>query len=175
MGHVNHRKRRQKYYILTKKGQKETKNIKSNLINIEITIKELDGKTTIKPLGEIRKYINGLDIYTNITEMDIYASILKDCSLDINNLSKKQENRFVDYCSEAPIIHKFFGREKELLILRKWIEDKGQPKLYYIHGMAGIGKTTLASETLNKYHQQKHLFWHQVHASDTLRGVLLFF
>jgi tetratricopeptide (TPR) repeat protein len=39
--------------------------------------------------------------------------------------------------------------------------------------MAGIGKTTLAAKLIEDYRNSKHLFWHEFHEMDAIRGILL--
>jgi tetratricopeptide (TPR) repeat protein len=171
-GRVNHRKRKQKYYILTKKGKKFTKKIRSELFNIEITVKESDDIITVKPLKEITNYLNGQKVYSNVSELNIYSSIAKDCTLDLNCLQDKNTEKYIDQSDEAPVIQNFYGRENELSILKKWIKEKKEPNVIYIYGMAGIGKTTLAAKFIGSYRQEKHLFWHKIHELDTLRNIL---
>jgi DNA-binding MarR family transcriptional regulator len=171
-GHVNHRKRKQKYYLLTKKGKKHTKKYRSDLLNIEISIRESDGKIITKPLGKITNYIKEQKIMSTISEMDIYSSISNDCLLDVNCLTKEDKKRFIDYSTEAPVIQSFYGRSTELSFLDDWIRQKNGQSVINIYGMAGIGKTTLVAKFIENIRQEKHLFWHKFTASDTLRTTL---
>ena len=57
---------------------------------------------------------------------------------------KIKEAKNIDW-GEAPVIENFFGREKELLLLEKWIR-KEKCKLVAITGMAGIGKTWITTK-----------------------------
>jgi DNA-binding MarR family transcriptional regulator len=143
-GRVNPNNRKQKYYFLTDEGKKYTQKIKSDLLKIQITIEESGNRITTKPLGEIANYFNGQKIYPNITESDIYSSISKDCIIDINCLHLDEKKKFIDFSSDAPKIQIFYGRKKELSILENWIDDKKESSFFYIYGMVGIGKTTLA-------------------------------
>jgi DNA-binding MarR family transcriptional regulator len=171
-GHVNHGKRKQKYYLLTKKGEKFTKKIRSNLLNIEISIRESNGKIIIKPLGKVTNYIEEQETFSNISEMDIYSSISNDCIIDINCLRREDKKRIVDYSSNAPVIHSFYGRNKELSFLKDWVGQNEDHNVINIYGMAGIGKTTLVAKFIESYRQEKHLFWYKFTKSDTLRTTL---
>ena len=104
--------------------------------------------------------------------MDIYSSISNDCIIDINCLRREDKKRIVDYSSNAPVIHSFYGRSKELSFLEDWIGQNEGHNVINIYGMAGIGKTTLVAKFIESYRQEKHLFWHKFTKSDTLRTTL---
>jgi tetratricopeptide (TPR) repeat protein/DNA-binding MarR family transcriptional regulator len=172
-GHVKRRKMKQKYYILTPEGKEYTKNLKSELSEREITLKLPDSQIKMMKLKKIMPFLTNEKICPDVTELDIYKITSKDGILDIENLKKARKERLVDFSPGAPKIEHFFGRKKEMTTLKEWIEDNEGHNIIFIHGMAGIGKTTLAAKLIEDYRQSKHLFWHNFHELDTLRGMLL--
>jgi tetratricopeptide (TPR) repeat protein len=118
-------------------------------------------------------YLSKEDFCTGITELEIYSTISKDCTLDIEQLKTIKKIQFVDFSAEAPEITHFYGRKREMALLKKRIEDKEGPNIIFIHGIAGIGKTTLAAKLTQNYLGSKHLFWHNFHELDALPSVLL--
>ncbi|MFX0208413.1 MAG: tetratricopeptide repeat protein [Candidatus Hodarchaeota archaeon] len=171
-GHVKRGKKQQKYFLLTDKGEKYTKKLKKELLDLQITLKRSDGMLKMMPLNTVLPYLSNENICPDITEQDLYNIISQDATLDIEYLKRIKEMRFVDFSAEAPKVVYFFGRKRELTTLEKWMEDKEGHNIIFIHGMAGIGKTTLAVKLIEKYRKSKHLFWHNFHELDTLRGVL---
>ncbi|UCE38430.1 MAG: tetratricopeptide repeat protein [Thermoplasmata archaeon] len=165
-------KKKQKYFILTDDGKDHIRTLKRELSNLEIKV-ILPNDTT--KLIKLKKIISNLDkekIYANMTEIDIYNFISKDGILEIEQLKNLKKVEYIDFSSEAPRVVHFFGRKKEIATLNKWINDKKGHNIVFIHGMAGIGKTTLAAKLLESYRDSKHLFWHNFHELDTLRSVL---
>ncbi len=171
-GHVKRGKKQQKYFLLTDKGEKSTKKLKKELLALQITLRRSDGTSKMMPLNTVLPYLNKEKICLDSTEQDLYNIISQDATLDIENLKRFNEMRFVDFSAEAPRVVYFFGRKRELTVLKKWMEDKEGNNIIFIHGMAGMGKTTLAAKLIEKYRKSKHLFWHNFHELDTLRSVL---
>lgn len=173
IGHIKHQKKIQKYYVLTPEGKEYTKNLKSELADKEITVKLQDGNEKTMKLKNVMPFLTKEKISPDITELDICKITSKDGILDIEDLKKTKKVRFIDFTTGTPKIVHFFGRKQEITTLKKWIEDKEGHNIIYIHGMAGIGKTTLTSKLIEDYRQSKHLFWHNFNELDTLRGTLL--
>jgi len=113
-------------------------------------------------------YLSKEEFNTDITELDIYSMILKDGTLDIEQMKTFNKKQFVDFSTEAPTISYFYGRKKEMTLLKKRVDDKEGPNIIFIHGTAGIGKTTLAAKLKHNYRGSKHLFWHNFHELDAL-------
>jgi len=63
--------------------------------------------------------------------------------------------------SRAPVPTKFVGRIEELQIL------ESKKNFFIIEGMAGIGKTSLASKFAEKTKESHHVFWHALKEVDS--------
>jgi len=173
IGRTKSGKRKQKYFLLTYNGIEHTQELKKNLSNLTIRLKHSPGALRIMRIRNIIPYLERKKICPDITEVDLYNNISKSGTVDIEALRNIKKAQFYDFSVDAPIITHFFGRKRELALLEKWVEDREGHNIIFIHGMPGIGKTTLAAKLIEKYRESKHLYWHSFHELDTLRGVLL--
>jgi tetratricopeptide (TPR) repeat protein/DNA-binding MarR family transcriptional regulator len=171
-GRVNGRKKIQKFFLLTQKGREYTKKLKKELAILPIILKWQDGKLKSMPLEEIRIYLEKHEICSDLTEIEIYKLISRNGILDIEQLKYVKKMQFIDFSTEAPEITHFFGRKRENALLKKYVKDEEGYNIIYIHGIAGIGKTTLTAKLIGKYRGSKHLFWHNFQKLDSTRGIL---
>lgn len=77
----------------------------------------------------------------------------------------------VYFIDKAPQISYFVGRKVELEKIHQYI-DSNNCKMMVIHGIAGIGKTTLAVKLLSELKNRFNLVWYRCHEWDTLRNIL---
>jgi tetratricopeptide (TPR) repeat protein len=77
----------------------------------------------------------------------------------------------IQFIEKAPKLTYFIGRKAELDSIEKAIIDE-KCKIIMVHGIAGIGKTTLASKLLEIFEKKYNLFWYRFHEWDTLRNLL---
>jgi tetratricopeptide (TPR) repeat protein/DNA-binding MarR family transcriptional regulator len=172
IGRVDHRIKKQKYYLLTDRGKEHTQKFKKNLSNLKIKLEHPHGVTEKMRVNDLFSYLDIEKICPDITELDLYNTISKHGIVEIEKLKKIKKVQFYDFSADAPIIVHFFGRKKELTLLKKWVEDREGHNTIFLYGMPGIGKTTLAVKLLETYRGSKHIFWHNFYELDTLRGVL---
>ncbi len=171
-GRVKGRKRKQNYFLLTNEGKGYARKVEKELANQQITLKYPYGKSEMRMLKDVAPFLVREGISPDITKMDIYKNISKDGTFDVEQFKKLKKVQFVDCTTDAPRVMHFFGRKKEMGLLGKWVEDKEGHNIIFIHGIAGIGKTTLAVKLLENYRGSKHLYWHNFHSMDTLRGAI---
>jgi DNA-binding MarR family transcriptional regulator len=91
-----------------------------------------------------------------------YANKLKKSMVIAEREISVSRPRFVEFLSQAPKLKYFYGRASELRVLGEWL-DSDLPKLIVIHGVTGIGKTTLAAKILSIYKEKRNLFWYRFH------------
>ncbi|UCG69026.1 MAG: AAA family ATPase, partial [Thermoplasmata archaeon] len=172
IGRVENGRKKQKYFLLTDYGKEYTKNLKKGLSNLTIEMEYPHGVTKMMKFNRIIPTLSNEKICPDITELDLMRFISFEGTINIEHLKNINKISFHDFSGEAPIIDYFFGREREMALLEKWVGDNEGYNILFIHGIAGIGKTTLAAKLIENYRGSKHLFWHNFHELDTLRGVL---
>ncbi|NEP41990.1 MAG: NACHT domain-containing protein [Okeania sp. SIO2G4] len=73
--------------------------------------------------------------------------------------------------SDAPDYKKFYGRTQEIKTLKKWIIQE-QKKIVVLHGMNGIGKTTLALQLIkNIQNKFDYIIWQSLRDSPPLKTI----
>ena len=77
----------------------------------------------------------------------------------------------VERIKNAPSPHMFQGRTEEIDLIKEALEAIAC-KIIVLHGIAGIGKTTLASKVLESQKGRANLFWLRLHKWDQPRNVL---
>ena len=82
--------------------------------------------------------------------------------------SSHQENNQI--FQAMPDLPYFVGREKELAILKKHLLKKHHPTIYILNGMAGVGKTTLATRLAYEVRDYftDGILWARADTSDTM-------
>lgn len=82
--------------------------------------------------------------------------------------SSRQENKQI--FQAMPDLPYFVGREKELAILKKHLLKNHHPTIYILSGMAGVGKTTLATRLAYDVRDffSDGVLWARADTSDTM-------
>lgn len=169
---VKGKARKQKIYFLTSNGRERTKQLKDDLMKQEITIMEDAKKLKSLKFSRIAKFLNSKRIVIDITDLELCKLISNQLILDINLISQTKQ-KYINYTEDAPELKYFYGRVTELQQLKSWIDDKKLYRIINVYGVAGIGKTTLASKLIEEYKGRIHIFWHNINEWDTIRSVLI--
>ena len=172
LARVRGKKRKQMAYYLTNTGLNRSKEIKEKLRTMDITLLEPDRKNVKLKFINVTKYLKENGISQINSDLELTKLINHKGILDVQVFSRINK-RYVDFTETAFKPLYFYGRDKELIQLRSWIDEKGLYRFVIIQGIAGIGKTTLTSKLIEGYRSSKHLFWHNLNRWDTVRSVLL--
>lgn len=165
------KKRKQIIYFLTEKGIKIANDIKEKVNNQDITILNSNQKEKRLKLPNVVSYLIQQKICENITVLKVCKYANKKGSLDIN-LIKQNEQNFVNYFRRSPNLDLFFGRKEELKQLAHFLKCDKFYNYLVIHGMAGIGKTSLIFKLVEEYRNKKHIFWYNIKESDTVQNLI---
>ncbi|MBV7338502.1 NACHT domain-containing protein [Chloroflexi bacterium TSY] len=92
----------------------------------------------VAPLG---LNVPGPPLRTNTIEVSENNSALTQ-SQNINGITQDASSLATRDLGEAPDVFQFFGRDEEVILINRWIQDEGC-RLLAVLGMGGIGKTTL--------------------------------
>jgi len=174
--HIEKLKRKRKVYFLTKEGIDFALKIKSDLEAFEIGLVTETEEKLLIPIADVNTSLS-----SNYTLMEIINSYDgRDQVLYEKDLKTGMEKKDWDFLEgpelvqkvqDAPLPKYFVGRDKELGDIQECIEVE-ESQVIVIHGIAGIGKTTLALKVVQEYQETKNILWYRFHKWDTLRNTL---
>ncbi len=161
--HVKGVSRKRKAYFLTDSGMNIAEETWNELRLFPLRCILEDGQIVNSNLGEI----NTILPFT-MRSVDIIRYMDENCLLDIRmlsadlierDLSKHVEKQLVTALGDLPRLRHFYGREKELDNMFNLIEARATTLL--VPGIAGIGKTTMASKLIERFMHRRNLFYHR--------------
>jgi tetratricopeptide (TPR) repeat protein len=201
VAHITELTRRRKVYFLTLEGLVEARNLFENLEKVKIKLKNLeDEELTELQLAKVNEFLDTdfkmLELIINLssdyildTETLLRSGTEVEPHIDTEDVVAKgstktitekkdevtedegQPSEYVHYISKTPKPIYFVGRENELNNIIKYLDDNAN-KMVIVHGIAGIGKTTLISKVLLEARSKGNVFWYRFHEWDNLRNVL---
>jgi ATP/maltotriose-dependent transcriptional regulator MalT len=157
--------RKKKVYVLTPKGFGRAKELKEELGQRRISIVR-EGEAREMSFGDVPEFVG-----FKLPYLELLRGIDVDSVLDIDKAFARWEEKveMVDMTDRAPRPREFVGREEELETLHGMLGDH---RFVVLHGIAGIGKTTLTVRCLEELRKGTNVFWTPLHHWDTLSGVL---
>jgi hypothetical protein len=165
--HVTGKRQRQKVYNLTSIGWVDASKVKDLVMGSPISYMTASGRLREGVLTEVmERYTKGRRI------VEVLAAIGDDGVMDIGALvaGEAEEERLIDHTEEAPRTPDFVDRLKEIEKITSLLDER---KIVVIRGLAGIGKTALATAVCSQMRGSKNLLWHQTRKWDTPTTVLL--
>ncbi len=164
IAHVKGAERRRKVYFLTHTGHTEANQIFRYLADYVVHFRNNMGKLKDLKLSQIREE---LDKKPKLLE--IIKFISSDGIVDQHAITSKMEQSYVDFSDKLPTLKYFYGRKVLLAQLKDGLESN---KIIIIRGIAGIGKTTLATKLVEDEIGKRPIFWFRFHEWNTLRNIL---
>ena len=172
--HVTGVSRKRKAYFLTEEGTKVADQIWSKVSEQKIKIIQPNGKSEVITLSEaVEKTELPLRHVDMLRYMDDSGTIdLSGLSPELieRDLSKHIEKQLISYLNDLPRTRRFFGREDELDIIVELLDSNSSSIL--LPGIAGIGKTSFASQILSKFTHRRNLLYHRCQDWEGSRAFL---
>ncbi len=159
-------KRKRKVYSLERNGIEETKKIKNTLMEEGVKFFDLDGKVSEGKVSEIVASAGNVSFVQLVNELE--QSEILDPTL-LRRRAAKPEVRPVDFSRTSPRQERFCGRDLEM---KKILDAIERGRVVVIQGIAGIGKTALASRVCSEVKKSRSVFWYEFRKWHSLLGIL---
>jgi ATP/maltotriose-dependent transcriptional regulator MalT len=159
-------KRKRKVYSLEKEGIVQANRLKDSLMEEDVKFFSLDGRISEGKVSEIVVSAGNVSLVQLVDELE--RSEVLDPTL-LRRRAKKKEIRIVDFSRTSPIPERFCGREIEKKEILTGIE---RGRIVVIQGIAGIGKTALASKVCSEVKKKSSVFWYEFRKWHSLWGLL---
>jgi tetratricopeptide (TPR) repeat protein len=126
-------------------------------------------KNAVSQADNIDSYPVNLEAVKNQISIEANTTVGADLAqIEKNTTTSSPQVHFIE---KAPKLTYFVGRKNELDTIKNCISDT-KCKMVVVHGIAGIGKTTLAAKVLEILQCEYNIFWYRFHEWDTLRNIL---
>ncbi|MBT60598.1 MAG: hypothetical protein CMA63_03465 [Euryarchaeota archaeon] len=161
--HVTGVSRKRKAYFLTDSGIHLSEDTWNRLREFNLRSIMSDGSIITSTLGELNEHLP-----FSMRPVDVIRYMDDNCVLDTRtltadlverDLSKHVEKQLVTSLGDLPRLRHFYGREKELDNMANLIEARATTLL--VPGIAGIGKTTIASKLIERFMHRRNLLYHR--------------
>jgi ATP-dependent Clp protease ATP-binding subunit ClpA len=166
VAHIKSVVRKRKVYFLSMEGMVPAKQIKDHLENSEIKFRDKNSTLHEIKLNEVNKY---LDIRP--TMLEILRHVTSDGIVDYRAIQVELTQEFLDFTDKAPKLKYFFGRTNEITEIENLL-DQDKRRIIVIQGIAGVGKTALATKLIEDYKQKFNVFWFKFYEWSTLNNLL---
>ena len=161
--HVKGIRQRRKVYDLTDAGQHAAYRLRDR-VRAE-TIKVRDGAgVREETVAQVLERAGGPGSLLGLVRRSMQMG-----TVDLEALGSPGAPALVERVGEAPRLDRFVGRRTELAVLTA--EAPG-PRVFVVRGVAGIGKSSVASRACELLRGRYNLFWHTLRPWDTRVSVL---
>lgn len=161
--HVTGSRQRRRTYALTAKGQIAAHGLRDRLRAAPVRVREA-GEVRSTTFGALSEAIGRRLSLLALAELAGERGVL-----DLDAPPSSGAPRRVEMLADAPRIERFVGRASELAALTEAAEG---PRIFVIRGVAGIGKSSLASRACALARGRHNLYWHGVRGWDTRTSIL---
>ncbi len=161
--HVKGVSRKRKAYFLTEPGMNLADDTWKRLRDFPIRAILEGGNIVATTLGnanqELPFSMRPVDLIRYLDDNGILDTRLLSKELVERDLSKHVEKQLVTALGDLPRLRHFYGREKELDNMVNLLDARATTLL--IPGIAGIGKTTIASKLIERFMHRRNLLYHR--------------
>lgn len=178
--HVTGVSRKRKAYFLTESGivlAEETWNrLRTFPLRCIISGSEIIS-TTLGDASEVLSIsMRPVDVIRYLDDNGVMDARTLSEDLIERDLSKHVEKQLVISLGDLPRLRHFYGRTIELEMMADLLEAKDDPsravRTIHVAGIAGIGKTTVASKLIERFMHRRNLLYHRCQDWDGARGFL---
>ena len=157
--------RKKKIYVLTPQGFARAKELKQDLGTRRVKVLK-GGEANEMAFADVPEAAG-----PKVPYLELLRGIGEDGTLDLEKAAARwaQKVEMVDRTEHMPRLRAFVGREKELESLKAM---RAENRLVVLHGIAGIGKTSLAVRLVKDLRKETNVLWVNMHHWDTMPGVL---
>jgi len=161
--HVKGVSRKRKAYFLTESGMNLADETWKRLREFPFRAILEDGNIVSTTLGnanqELPFSMRPVDLIRYLDDNGVLDTRLLSKELVERDLSKHVEKQLVTALGDLPRLRHFYGREKELDNMVSLLDARATTLL--IPGIAGIGKTTIASKLIERFMHRRNLLYHR--------------
>ncbi len=172
--HVKGVSRKRKAYFLTDTGKNLAEDTWSQLRSFKLRCILEEGNIQSTTLGEINTILpfsmRPVDIIRYMDDNCVLDSRTLSSDLIERDLSKHVEKQLVTSLGDLPRLRHFYGRENELDNMFNLLEARATTLL--VPGIAGIGKTTMASKLIERFMHRRNLLYHRCQDWEGSRSFL---
>src|SRR3989449_10619857 len=149
--HVKGHRRRLKVYDLTDRGRLVAAHLREQVRASRIRVRGPDGiqETTF---GEAGRQVGGSTRFS-----DLVRAGAESDGIDLASVGLEGPSKFIERIGEAPHPRTFVGRSKDLEVLTR---DSGDPRGFFVRGVAGIGKSSRAAKACERLHGTRSSYLH---------------
>ncbi|MCS5533587.1 MAG: tetratricopeptide repeat protein [Candidatus Poseidoniaceae archaeon] len=161
--HVKGVSRKRKAYFLTEPGMNLADDTWKRLRDFSFRVILEGGNTVTTTLGNANKELSfsmrPVDLIRYLDDNGILDTRLLSKELVERDLSKHVEKQLVTSLGDLPRLRHFYGREQELDNMVSLLDARATTLL--VPGIAGIGKTTIASKLIERFMHRRNLLYHR--------------
>ena len=156
--YIKGKRRRLKAYFLTVKGRHRVASQRTSLMREEVPFRTLEGSIEEIRLSKVcQEERRGSSLLQLLQELETEGHIAQE-------FEEPQTVGPVDFSQEAPVLEHTYGREREVEAVLGALDS--HPAVI-VTGVAGVGKTALASRVGEAVRGNRSLFWRRIRPWDT--------
>ena len=174
LAHVRGAPKRRRAYFLSDRGRAAAHTIRSDIGKRKLMlehagmVQELTVDEAVRKLGPILGRPPG---FAEVVELGRQFDTVLSSALISGEIVEKPQLEFMMRTHGRPKVESFFGREKEQKTLEEAISGRNVSAIL-VHGIPGVGKSTLASRVFESLVGKRHLFWYSFREWDSELSLL---
>ena len=178
--HVTGVSRKRKAYFLTEAGIVLAEETWGKLRSFPLRCIISGGEIISTTLGEASEVLSismrPVDVIRYLDDNGVMDARTLSEDLIERDLSKHVEKQLVISLGDLPRLRHFYGRTIELEMMADLLEARDDPsravRTIHVAGIAGIGKTTVASKLIERFMHRRNLLYHRCQDWDGARSFL---